>query len=85
MMDGSMGVAGKRVQRVTAGPQGESSAVFGYDYGVCLEVGSPGGQAPTCLLVCREATGILEWWTLDPQRPVIVTEAYEEPEDLDHA
>lgn len=79
-MMGGQGIAGRMVQRPTLGPDGQpTEELLGHDRGVVLEIGSPGGQAPTCLLIMREGSGLLEWWEVWNQaRPVTVVEELEE-------
>jgi len=74
-----MGIVGAWVQRPSSKPDG-SPADIGLDRGQVVHVGFPGPGAPLALLVARDLNGVLEWWGLEPVRPVALLEPPEESE-----
>lgn len=76
------GLIGKMVSRPSANPDG-STAIEGQDLGTVQHIGFPGPGAPLQLLVSREVTGALEWWGLEPVRPVNLVSPDQKPDPLD--
>lgn len=83
-MMATTGIVGQWVRRPSAKPDG-APADFGQDRGVVVHVAFPGPGAPLALLVAREEHGTLEWWGLEPTRPVALAELPEPDFDELHA